>query len=71
MSSQDRDTYYGEYRVVTFKIDDDLLGEVDSLAKSLNKTRSEIVREAVRLYIKLRKADISIREPIKYIRLES
>lgn len=71
MSSQERDTYYGEYRVVTFKIDDELLSEVDSLAKSLNKTRSDVIREAVRLYIKLRNADTYIREPIKYIRLES
>lgn len=48
-----------------------MLSEVDSLAKSLNKTRSDVIREAVRLYIKLRNADTYIREPIKYIRLES
>jgi hypothetical protein len=37
---------------VSFKIDVDLLQELDVLAKQLNTNRSEIIRRALRWYIK-------------------
>ncbi len=38
-------------RVITFKIDEDLLHLVDQLAVSSRKTRSMIIREALEDYI--------------------
>ena len=38
-------------RVVTFKIDDDLLEAVDGLASFLGETRSEVIRRALQRYV--------------------
>jgi len=52
-------------KVVTFKIYDDLLNELDNTASRLGVTRSEVIREAIKEYI--RKA----RKPLtkKYIKI--
>jgi len=34
-------------RVVTFKVDEDLLEKLDTYAKLRKKTRSEVIREAI------------------------
>ena len=39
-------------RLVTFKIDEDLLDELDRLAAKTWKTRSQIIREAIKEYIR-------------------
>ncbi len=38
-------------RVVTFKVEEDLLERLDRYARSKGKTRSEIIREAVQVYL--------------------
>ncbi len=41
---------HGEYymhRIVTFKIDEELLALLDAYAKSKDMTRSEVIREAI------------------------
>ena len=38
-------------RVVTFKIEEELLEKLDMYARSRGKTRSEIIRRALELYL--------------------
>ena len=38
-------------RVVTFKVEEELLERLDRYARSRGKTRSEIIREAVQVYL--------------------
>lgn len=40
-------------RVITFKADEDLLEKLDSLARLKNVSRSEIIRKALELYLRL------------------
>ena len=40
-------------RVVTFKVDEDLLEKLDSFARLKGVTRSEIIRKAIELYLRL------------------
>ncbi|MCE4599838.1 MAG: ribbon-helix-helix protein, CopG family [Desulfurococcales archaeon] len=40
------------YRIVTFKIDPRMLTLMDKTALMLHKTRSELIREAIRLYLR-------------------
>lgn len=40
-------------RVVTFKVDDGLLEKLDSLARLKGVARSEIIRRALELYLRL------------------
>lgn len=50
-------------RVVTFKVDEFLLEELDRAAKSLGITRSEVIREALINYLRLsRKKAIDIKK---------
>ena len=39
-------------RVVTFKIEESLLESVDKYAKDMRMTRSEVIREALREYLR-------------------
>jgi len=41
--------------VVTFKADEDLVEELDEQARIEGKTRSQLIREAIKLYLALRK----------------
>lgn len=43
----------GALRVITFKIDEELLEKLDTFARLENKTRSEVIRKAIELYLKL------------------
>lgn len=56
-------------RVVTFKIEEDMLSKIDSLAKLKGVTRSEIIRQAVELYLKL--TDYREQPPYKRVKLLS
>ncbi len=38
-------------RVVTFKIEEELLEKIDLYARSRGKTRSEVIRRALELYL--------------------
>jgi metal-responsive CopG/Arc/MetJ family transcriptional regulator len=38
-------------RVITFKIDEDMLYMLDHLCVRLRKSRSEVIREALKVYI--------------------
>ena len=40
-------------RVVTFKLEEDLLDRVDSFARLRGVTRSEVIRKAIELYLRL------------------
>jgi len=41
---------------VMVSISDDFLNEIDEVAKEENRSRSELLREAVRLYLKVKKS---------------
>lgn len=41
--------------IVTFKMKEDDLERLDSVARLLNKTRSEVVREAIEMLLRLEK----------------
>jgi len=56
-------------RVVTFKVDEDLLERLDLFAKAKGVTRSEVIRKAIELYLKLE--EFKITPKVKIIRLES
>jgi metal-responsive CopG/Arc/MetJ family transcriptional regulator len=38
-------------RLITFKIDEDLLIRLDTLSKNTGKCRSELIRAAIQMYI--------------------
>ena len=40
-------------RVVTFKLEEDLLEKLDSVARLKGVTRSEVIRKAIELYLRL------------------
>ena len=40
-------------RVVTFKVEEDLLDRLDSFARIKGVTRSEVIRKAIELYLRL------------------
>lgn len=56
-------------RVVTFKAEDELIEKVDTLARLKGVTRSEIIRKALELYLKLE--DYKIQPQPKIVRLLS
>ena len=56
-------------RVVTFKIEEDLLEKVDSYARLKGVTRSEVIRKALELYLRLE--DYRVQPQPKYVRLMS
>jgi len=49
-----------EMRVVTFKLEEELLQKLDLYAVNSRVTRSEVIREALRLYFSLKS---QVREP--------
>ena len=56
-------------RVVTFKIDEDELERLDSFARLKGWTRSEVIRKALELYLRLE--DYRVQPQPKYVRLMS
>ena len=54
-------------RHVTFKASVELVERLDALARRLGKSRSEAIREAIELYMRL--ADAGGREPPRHARL--
>jgi metal-responsive CopG/Arc/MetJ family transcriptional regulator len=56
-------------RVVTFKVEEELLRELDSFARLKGVTRSEVIRKAIELYLKLE--DYKIETKPKIVRLTS
>ena len=56
-------------RVVTFKINEELLDKLDDFAKRKGLHRSEVIRKAIVLYLKLE--DWKVKPRPKYVRLES
>ena len=56
-------------RVVTFKAEEDLLEKVDGLARLKGVTRSEVIRKALELYLRLE--DYRVQPQPKYVRLLS
>ncbi len=56
-------------KVVTFKIDDDLLEKLDSYARLKGVTRSEVIRKAIELYLKIE--DYEIKPKPRIVRLLS
>jgi len=56
-------------RVVTFKADEELFEKLDSLARLKGVSRSEVIRKAIELYLKLE--DHRVRPQPKIVRLTS
>ena len=56
-------------RVVTFKIEEDLLERLDSFARLKGLTRSEVIRQAIEKYLKYN--DQKVKPEPKRIRLMS
>ncbi|BEP16762.1 ribbon-helix-helix protein, CopG family [Pyrofollis japonicus] len=56
-------------RVVTFKVEEDLLEKLDSFARLKGVTRSEIIRKAIELYLRLE--DYKVQPQPKVVRLLS
>jgi metal-responsive CopG/Arc/MetJ family transcriptional regulator len=56
-------------RVVTFKIEEELLDRLDSFARLKGLSRSEVIRKAIELYLKLE--DYKIETKPKIVRLYS
>ena len=55
-------------RVVTFKIDEDTLEELNYLALKLGMPRSELIRQAIKLFLKMHRNHTP---PPRVIRLNS
>ena len=56
-------------RVITFKISDRLLDELDAFCFRHNKPRSEIIRKAIEEYL-LNHGKIMSKVKVRYVRLE-
>jgi predicted transcriptional regulator len=56
-------------RVITFKADEELLERLDMFARLKGVTRSEIIRKAIELYLKLE--DYKVQPQPKIVRLTS
>ena len=56
-------------RVVTFKVEEDLLERLDDFARLKGETRSEIIRQAIELYLRLE--DYKVQPQPKFVRLLS
>ena len=56
-------------RVVTFKVDEELLERLDGFARLKGVTRSEVIRKAIELYLKLE--EYKVKPEPKVIRLLS
>nr|WP_012386961.1 ribbon-helix-helix protein, CopG family [Sulfolobus islandicus]ABE99635.1 CopG-like protein [Sulfolobus islandicus]ABE99684.1 hypothetical protein [Sulfolobus islandicus] len=49
-------------RVIAFKLEEELLQELDLYALNSRSTRSEIIREAIKLYLSIKKSSTLIEE---------
>ncbi|ACR42198.1 ribbon-helix-helix protein, CopG family [Saccharolobus islandicus] len=49
-------------RVITFKLEEELLQELDLYAINRKMCRSEIIREAIKLYLSIKKSSTLIEE---------
>nr|WP_011114803.1 ribbon-helix-helix protein, CopG family [Sulfolobus islandicus]AAK06925.1 ORF61 [Sulfolobus islandicus] len=49
-------------RVIAFKLEEELLQELDLYALNSRSTRSEIIREAIKLYLAIKKSSTLIEE---------
>jgi len=58
-------------KVTTVKMPEDLLWKLDFWAKTLKVSRSELIRRAVKHYIKVLEAEYGLRRGVKIVRLES
>ena len=56
-------------RVITFKADEELLERLDSFARVKGVTRSEVIRRAIELYLKLE--DYKVQPQPRIVRLTS
>ncbi len=50
-------------RIITFKIDEELLERVDLFAQSMNSNRSEIIRKALIMYLSKMEKELQGRRP--------
>ena len=48
-------------RIVTFKVDEDLLYLLDRYARSIGVSRSDVIREAIREYLERRGVKVVLR----------
>ncbi|MFP3268011.1 MAG: ribbon-helix-helix domain-containing protein [Desulfurococcales archaeon] len=56
-------------KIITFKIDEELLERIDLLAQETGTNRSDIIRKAIILYINKMEKESSIKKPrIKIIK---
>lgn len=57
-------------RVICLKLDDELLEEIEAVARELNISRSEAIRRAIRAYTSIAKVHIAVRSfKIKVLKL--
>jgi len=54
-------------RVITFKADEKLLERLDKFAMAKGLTRSEVIRKAIELYLRLE--DYKVKPQPRYVRL--
>ena len=52
-------------RIVTFKVDEDLLYLLDRYARSIGVSRSDVIREAIREYLERRGVKVVLRPKLK------
>lgn len=57
-------------RVVTFKVDEDLFERLDGFARLKGVSRSEIIRKAVELYLRLEEQNSAAPRP-RFVRIPS
>ena len=58
-------------RVITFKVEEEMLEKIDSIAKLKGVTRSEIIRKALELYVHLEEKKMLGQKEPKRVRLTS
>ena len=56
-------------RLVTFKADEELVERLDSLARLMEVSRSEVIRRAIELYLRLE--DYKVQPQPKVVKLSS
>jgi metal-responsive CopG/Arc/MetJ family transcriptional regulator len=55
-------------RIITFKLDDELLEKIDIYAQRVGVTRSEFIRQAILMYIAKLEAEIESELRVKMIK---
>ncbi len=59
----------GPLRLITVKMPEEMLEKLDDIAMAKNTTRSEVIRKAIELYLKLE--DYKVQPQPKIVRLTS